>query len=242
MIQIAVCDDEKVIASQIENILLEVCEEEGIPADVDIFYSGEELEKELSKGTRYDLFYLDIQMKCESGITAAEHIRKTDKSAVFIFVSGYAQYAMELYRLDVFAFVKKPVQKTAFRDIFLEANQKICDKKCYFTFRYRNREYKVPCMEILYFESRARKIIVCLQSGETEIFNGKLSDVETSLSKGKVPFLRIHQSYLVNYHFIRARSRTEVMLVNGLKLPISEERQKEFGRTYRKMLGRDIGA
>jgi len=242
MIQVAVCDDENIIASQIENIILEVCKDENIPVDIDVFYSGEELEKELLKGARYDLFYMDIQMKHGSGITVAEHIRKTDKNALFIFVSGYAQYAMELFRLDVSAFVKKPIQKSSFREVFLEANQKICDKRFYFTFRYRSREYKVPCMEILYFESRARKIIVWLQSGETEIFNGKLSDVEVSLSKGKVPFLRIHQSYLVNYHFIRARSKTEVALVDGLKLPISEERQKEFGRIYGKILGRDIGA
>lgn len=39
MIRIAICDDENVFVSQVENILLELCEEESINIDIDVFYS-----------------------------------------------------------------------------------------------------------------------------------------------------------------------------------------------------------
>lgn len=42
MIKIAICDDENVIASQIENIIWNICKEENIPIDTDVFYSGHE--------------------------------------------------------------------------------------------------------------------------------------------------------------------------------------------------------
>lgn len=109
MIKIAICDDENVIASQIENIIWNICKEENIPIDTDVFYSGHELEKEVFEGTKYDLIYLDIQMINGDGITTAKNIRKIDKNVLLIYVSGYDKYMMELFRLDVFAFIKKPI-------------------------------------------------------------------------------------------------------------------------------------
>ena len=67
-----------------------------------------------------------------------------------------------------------------------------------------------------------------------------MSEVERKLEKGKIAFLRIHQSYLVNYHAIKARSRTEITLINGKMLPISEERKKEFSQKYIRLLGDEI--
>ena len=72
--------------------------------------------------------------------------------------------------------------------------------------------------------------------GNDEFFNGKLSDTEKQLVGGKVPFLRIHQFYLVNYHSIKSRSRSQVTMIDGTILPISEDRKKEVGKRYTKLL------
>lgn len=242
MIKIAVCDDENMIAAQIENTILDICKEENIPVETNVFYSGQELEKEIFKGTRYDLIYLDIQMTNGDGITTAKNIRKIDNNALLIYVSGYDKYMMELFRLDVFAFIKKPIDYKDFKKIFLDANLKICNQRLYFSFQYNHNEYKIPCIDILYFESSGRAINVYSKDHKAEKFNGKLSEVEERLDNGKIPFLRIHQSYLVNYHHIHSRSKTAVMLTNGTKLPISEERQKNFGKQYGRLLGGEIDA
>ena len=240
MIRIAVCDDENVIVNQIEHIISEVCKRESIPVNIDVFYSGRELKRQVTSGTKYDIIFLDIQMKGGDGITAAENIRKVDDNVLLIYVSGYDKYMMELFRLDVFSFIKKPIDNDTFSKTFLEANQKICSKNFFFTFKYRNQEYKILCNEILYFESKGRQITTHEKSGEVCVFNGKLSDVEKNLERGKIPFLRIHQSYLVNYFGIRSKTKSEVTLINGVGLPISEERQKKFSIDYGKMLKGEI--
>lgn len=242
MINIAICDDEKIITSQIDNLISDICKRENIPVDTDVFFSGNGLQKEIESGTRYDLIFLDIHMKNGDGITTAQNIRKIDENALLIYVSSYDKYMIELFRLDVFAFIRKPIEHDNFEKIFKDANQKISNKMFYFSFRYRNQEHKIPCIDILYFESNGRKISVHIRNGNIEQFNGKLSDVEAWLDKGKIPFLRIHQSYLVNYHHIKSRSKTEVTITNGIKLPISEDRQKYFGRQYVKLLGGEIDA
>lgn len=242
MIKIAICDDENIIASQIEDIILSICNREGINADTEVFYSGKSLEKEIFKGTNYDLIYLDIQMNKGDGITTAKNIRTMDENVLLIYISGYDKYLMELFRLDVFDFIKKPIEATHFTDTFLAANRKICNNKFYFSYRYKNEEYKVPFIEILYFESSGRKINLHFKNGNVESFNGKLSEVEMQTEGGKTSFLRIHQSYLVNYHHIKSRSKTEVTLINGSKLSISADRQKYFGEQYSRLLGGEIDA
>lgn len=240
MLQIGICDDETVIAARMEELIFETCRAEGIQAGVEVFYSGNTLLEEVRRGTRYDLLYLDIHMQKGNGISAAEQIRKLDDNVLLIFVSGYDQYLMELFRLDVFEFVKKPFEKESFVQTFLRAVRKVGEKSHYFVYAYRGEEFKLPCMEILFFESRGRKIWIHMKNGETAFFNGKLSDVEEKLRGGKVPFLRIHQSYLVNYHFIRSRNRSEVRLLNHIVLPIAEDRRKDFGREYGRLLGGEI--
>ena len=50
MIKIAVCDDDYLVTSEMEEMLYSVCGKEGILVDIDILYCGAELEKELEKG------------------------------------------------------------------------------------------------------------------------------------------------------------------------------------------------
>ena len=142
MIKVAICDDENVIASQIDNMILTICRKENISVDTDVFYSGSSLEKEILLGTKYDLIYLDIQMKDGDGITTAKNIRKMDENVLLIYVSGYDRYLMDLFRLDVFTFIKKPIDAELFTNTFLDAHRKIGNNRFYFVYRYKNTEYK----------------------------------------------------------------------------------------------------
>ena len=92
----------------------------------------------------------------------------------------------------------------------------------------------------MYFESKGRQISVYVKNDDVHVFNGKLSEVEKKLNEGKIPFLRIHQSYLVNYLLIKSRTKSNITLINGINLPISEERQKEFGKEYGRLLRGEI--
>lgn len=239
MVNIAICDDENIIVSQIEEMILKACKRD-ILVDIDAYYCGQALEKAILKGSKYDLIYLDIQMENGDGITTARNIRKMDDTVLLVYVSGHDKYMMELFRLDVFAFIKKPIEETLFMEIFLEANEKICSNNFYYVYHYKNTENKILCKDILYFESKGRQIRIYCKNGNVEVFNGKLNEVQEKVSHGKIAFLRIHQSYLVNYHLIKSRTKIEVRLINDIILPISEERQKEFSKKYGKLLGGEI--
>ena len=232
MIKIAICHDRKAMVNQIENTILELSKIEKIPADTDVFYCGKALEKEIAFGTKYDLIFLDIQMKAGDGISTAQNIRRIDENVLLICISGDDKNIMELFQLDVYAFIKKPIDREIFEKTFLKAYGKICSKMIYFTFCYKYQEYKILCKDILYFESSGRKITLYVRNGDIYTFNQKLSEVEEKISDGNIPFIRIHQSFLVNYHLIRSRSKAEITLIDGTRLPVSGDRQKDFSRHY----------
>ena len=55
MINIAICDDDKVILSEIKNLLLNIAEKNFIKIDVNTYYDGSSLEKDINKGEVFDL-------------------------------------------------------------------------------------------------------------------------------------------------------------------------------------------
>ena len=71
-------------------------------------------------------------------------------------------------------------------------------------------------------------------------FYGKLNMLEKKLENGKISFLRIHQSYLVNYRFIKEISFYKVVLYNGMELQISEDRQKSVREKYNVLIGGEV--
>lgn len=79
MLNIAICDDDDLIAHQIESVLHNISDEENVKIDTDVFYSGNNLVREISSGKKFDLIYMDIQMENGDGITAAKNIRKKMK-------------------------------------------------------------------------------------------------------------------------------------------------------------------
>ena len=86
---------------------------------------------------------------------------------------------------------------------------------------------------IYYFESQNRIVhIHTLKNGsavsdDTENkFYGKMNDVERQLSERNGNFIRIHQSYLVNFDYIKSMNFDRVCMSDGTVLQISEDRQK----------------
>ena len=159
MLKIAICDDDYNILLQLEKYLFYISEQENLSIDVEVFSDGELLRKELANGTVYDIIYMDIQMKNENGITTVQEIRKTDDATLVIYISSYERYAIELFPLDVYYFIRKPISKAEFIRVFLAANRRIAERNLYFTYSYKNSEYKHLYKDIIISRVREGKCI-----------------------------------------------------------------------------------
>lgn len=230
MLRIAVCDDDTKFAGGLETIIVQEAGIMGVRTETEVFSDGETLLEEFERGTRYDLIFLDINMKRLDGISTARFIRRVDRMVLIIFISGCEQHLKELFEVEPFRFLSKPLDKARFQRYFLDAVCRIREEDAYYQFSFKKGIRKVALRDILYFESRNRVIHIFLNDGTEEQFYGKLNDVEKQLEENSQRFLRIHQSFLVNYSYIKKTEFSSVLLSvssgEEIRLKISEDRQK----------------
>lgn len=201
MLRIAICDDDKILVTQIEEMLNRYLDKKMIDRYIEIFYDGASLERIYEKGDRFDIIYLDIEMSGKNGIEAAKSIRRLDRDVLLIYVSSYETYFMQLFEVEPFRFIKKPIKETEFEEVIDFAYERIIEEDAYFEYKYNKTVGKVLIRKIMYFESAGRIVNIHTEES-TYRYYGKLDEVERRLVQNKIPFLRIHKSFYVNFHFV----------------------------------------
>ena len=237
MIKVAVCDNEYQMAVEIEQWITIISNKNFIEVDTDVFSDGEELLHEIDQANNYDIIFLDIEMENLDGINTAKKIRELDKNVIIIYVSGYEAYAIETFEVNPFRFIVKPVKQEILEKVYLAAVDRVTLEDVFFQYKYGKSFYKECIEDIIYFESSRRIINIITVHGVFK-FYGKLNDVQERIASAKTTFLRIHQSYLVNYKYISRLSYDFVEMRNGVRLSISEEKQKLISELYFKELER----
>ncbi|AWV99030.1 LytR/AlgR family response regulator transcription factor [Arcticibacterium luteifluviistationis] len=77
--------------------------------------------------------------------------------------------------------------------------------------------------EITHFEADVNYTHIHLQNGEQHTVSCTLKRFEEMLEN--TSFLRIHRSYIVNPRHIKKSNRNEVLMSDGLRLPVARRRR-----------------
>lgn len=230
MINIAVCDDDYITTTEIETLVKSFLQANHLTFNITLFFNGENLLQTFNKKIYYDIIFLDIEMEV-NGITVAKKLRETNNVTLIIYISAYTSYALDLFDVEPFRFIKKPIDHKIFNKYLDLAIKRILSEKQIYTFRYKQMWYSILLKDILYFESNLH-IVYIYTVNSIYIHNKKLGDIEKNLKNAYPPFLRIHQSYLVNLKYIQSINFSEVTLFNNTKLQISEKRQKNVQKQF----------
>lgn len=234
MIKIAVCDDDQKFVGAVQEYLELLAKEEHIELEIECFLSGNELIREYEKGILFDLIYLDIEMNGADGIETAKWIRRKDYHVLIVYISSHEEYLRQLFEAEPFRFLSKPVEYQVFRTVFRQAAERIFEQqRNYFHFKTGKTIGKIPCKDILYFESAGRKVIVHTVQNSYEYYD-KLNTIEENLKNMR--FVRIHKAYLVNIDNVEAFQYERVAMSDGTILSISQKNRprirSEFWKYY----------
>ena len=186
----------------------------------------------------HDLLFLDIELKGSAsgmdGMGVARQIRSMEqiKQPVIIFVTGYEKYVYDAFDVVAFQYLVKPVNEQKFAEVFSRAQDKILSeaeqKKKTLLIQYSGANKAIPLDNIYYMESQSHKIVLYTKDGELEYY-AKIGELEEELQGH---FCRIHKGYLVNLSYVDEYSRTEIILTNGDKLPLSKYKYEDFVKAY----------
>ena len=111
MIKVLICDDDKIVRDDIANI----AKESGYVDYVKKVKDGIEA-IEFIKNEKIDLLIIDIDMPYKNGIDSAEEILSIDKDIHIVFVTGFADYSLESFKVHPIDFVVKPFKKEKILD------------------------------------------------------------------------------------------------------------------------------
>lgn len=239
MINIAICDDEKNFASEIENVILKYAVELGISVSTDVFYDGKELVEYIESNNQYNLIFLDIEMDRLNGVDTAHRIRKIDQKVLIIYVTSYESFAKEVFEVSAFRFLTKPIDYILLKKYFYDACNNIIKRPDYFSYQYNKVTYRLPIADIMYFQSDLRITYIITTHGNKKCY-GKLNNIEQKLVENDIIFFRTHQSFLVNPRFVAEYYYDTMVLNDGTTLSISGNRRKKVSELYCKLKGEEI--
>lgn len=226
MINVAICDDDKTVCEFMKTCVEQYHTDHSVKMKIDIFTNGEDIYEKLLAGQYYNIIFIDIELYQMNGIEVCSFLRNELKNqdTGIVFVSGNAQYALDLFELEPMDFILKPIDRNkVFRclDKVIEKNKR--RSNCGYSYVVSKTTKFVALDNILYFQSNGRKITITMVDGKDEYY-GKLDEIEEKLKN--CFFLRLHQSVLVNYSWIREVRTKDILLKNGEILPISASRKK----------------
>lgn len=221
MVQIAVCDDQKMVCEKIKEMILKGEENQ---YKVDLFQSGEEL---LKSGKNYEILFLDIDMPGIDGIQTAKEIRKTDKRVEIVYITNYGGFAGYAFGVHAFGYLLKPVKEQDIKKQLKEVMEyrKKEQQKPEVELHTKTGRIRLPVEDIYYFEYSSRMLIVHTEKG-SYYEQKKISDcLEKMRPYG---FAMPHKSFVVNLDQVRGIKGYEITLMDGSIIPLSQKKGKSF--------------
>lgn len=184
-----------------------------------------------------DVLFLDIDMPQTSGF----ELRKIAMHVpVCVFITSHPEHAHRTFELETLDFIEKPLRSERFSQTvrriqeYMELRQKaaLFDAAIGTAPVYIKEGFgktRIDLHEVRYLEALKdyTKLSLPSESHSVALSLGNLL-VEPEYKN----FVRIHRSYAVNRHFVKRIKATEVLLDNGVSIPV--------GRSYKDILNTDL--
>ena len=232
MVRIAIVEDERPFAEQLEGYIRRYGQSKGINYKISVFTNGIDL---ISAPEPSDIVFLDIEMplmdardqahkRMMDGLDAAKKLRDVDKTACIIFVTRLAQCAVRGYEVDAMDYLIKPLEYDAFVPRFEKALRIAASSKSY--------EIILPLKSG--FRRLTVRDIVCVEvSGHQPTFHLKTESFTQRMPLAKArevlgaDFVQCNKCYLVNLAYI-TEINADTVVVGGHSLELSRLKKREL--------------
>jgi DNA-binding LytR/AlgR family response regulator len=179
-----------------------------------------------------DLLICDIEMPEMSGLQFVKSLRITP---MVIFVSAHRDYALDCYEVSPVDFLLKPLDLNRFlksiekvRLRYLNQNEMV-EIEPYFFIRENLNNVQIPYKDVIYMKAQ-ENFLQIVTSTKSFLPILSISKMEEQIKGDR--FLRVHRSFLVNRSEISLIGKNEIMLSNGLSIPIGDQYRTQINRKH----------
>lgn len=226
MITIAIVDDEEVIRSKVQKLIENTIKRDDF-VKFEVFCSAEMFLKELCEGKKFDILFTDIQMSDMNGIELAKMIRQENSDLYIIYITSYAEYAAEGYKLNVYQYIVKQDMEVRLPEIARNLIDKI--KKDHDQYRIIHNvggQEKIYLKDIVYiYKGKESKYIYYVTDHGEHKERCTLEQIWKVLEGQE--FVKVERAYIVNIRHIIKLEKNKLFLSNQEQLTISKYRIKD---------------
>lgn len=226
--KICICDSNLSVHKEIKKLIRNFRTEENY-FEITDFTSAEEVLRSYESGKNFGIVFLDIEMSDINGIEAAERIKEIAPKSIIIFVSGHTDFIFEAFRIEALHFIVKPIREKEFSEVFDRAVKKYIAVNSTVLLKWQSERYCIPVDEISFVEGYQRHLTVHTASRDYEAV-GKLSEMFDTLCHHD--FVRIHQGFIVNMHYIKSFGTNDIELTDGTRVMMSVRKRQEALKIY----------
>lgn len=221
--------------ASIRTQLLEVLSGECPQANIKAWDEEEDLKQAIKGGAVYKILFLSLEKAPKEIIGYSKRLQDLSPDLKIIYLSELNETIFEVFEAAPTYVLSKPLDiehvKLSVRKAMKELSQ--TDEKV-FTIINKQGIFTIPYHKIYYVESDKRKLNIYGGEGMLKSINLKISDFLTY--EHGVSFLQCHKSYAVNLMHISQLEKYNIVLDNGMTLPISQSRYTETKSEYVKFL------
>lgn len=224
--RIAICDDEIVLLPQLASVIKNAFRKRDLYVELEAFSSSADLLKQIFNGITYDVYFLDIDLPSQDGITLAKKIRNAQENPLILFISAKEDQVYDTFQTQPLAFIRKShFHKDMDQAMDVLSDRLKRDPEPVLIFEDDlGHKIQLNLNRMIYVEAKEKYQSIISTDGKKLV-----RCTITKLEKELVPhhFFRIHRGYLVNFRFVYRIDASHVILDDGEKLPLSRHRRKE---------------
>lgn len=230
---IAICDDDPIINNYIKGQVAEYFNQLKVTYSIDTFFGGNELLHKINI-TEYQLIFLDIDMPDINGLTVSEKLRKKNIESEIVYVSSHSDYVFTSIQYTPLRFIRKEFISKELPEALNAYINNYQKKNAFVTFHTTNGDITVSLSSINFVESYYKHSLI-IHTDKLEIsIRGSLTKYEKDWSTHG--FIRIHNSYLVNYRYIYSINAKTITTITKDDYPVSRGKISEIKDLYMKCI------
>ncbi|MBE5938800.1 MAG: response regulator transcription factor [Lachnospiraceae bacterium] len=224
---ILIVDDNKSVCNSLEKYVKKWFDanEKNININIRSFTDVMCLYSFMEDGNHADVIFMDIKLKEHNGIEIAKSLQEKDKGLACVFITGYPEYASDIFDANPIYFVFKPINEQKVAKVLnklMEYRNQNDDK--IFSFKIDEVFYRIRKRSIRYVEASGKNVVLYTDDGMYKFRASFTSVAEANNDR----LIRCHRSYLVNPERIKKIDKLQIELYTGEYIPLSRRLKKEI--------------
>lgn len=230
MINILLCDDDNSALRRIKKYIETIRVKLKYDVDIISYTSAKEVLHRLrSTEECSDILVTDIDMPGMSGMELVETIRREKIDIILIFITSHTEYVFDAFQYTPFRYIRKEFMEIELLPALKNACEKVMTiRDVSIVIKVKDEIIAIRTRNILYCELENRKCIIHTIQGKNYKTWKKISEIQEEMGRTSDSFLQVYRGCLVNKYYIKKIGKENIILENGIMIPISKRKKQEL--------------